>query len=392
MPWKVSGPVEQRREFIQAHQSGLYSMSELCAAFAISRKTGYKWLHRFEAGGVATLGDRSRAPLSSPQRMDSRVKETLLEVRRERKHWGPRKILAYVAPRHPELADVLPAPSTAGDLFRREGLVTKRKRRSPRPFEPAGALQTQAPNEVWTADFKGEFRLGNGRYCFPFTLADAHTRYLLACRAEPSTALVGAQRGFLEAFRTYGLPQAIRTDNGTPFVGHGVSGLSTLSVWWIKLGIHPQRIPKGRPDQNGRHERMHGTMAPETTRPPEASFEKQQRRFDWFRVDFNEERPHEALGQQPPASVYRASERPYPERIAPPEYPGHFERRRVDCNGRFKFRGLSLFLAHPMTGELIGLVEIDDDIWSVRFYGHEFGRISPKLGNFLIKVLPMSPV
>jgi putative transposase len=392
MPWKVSGPVEQRNRFIEAYHTGLYSMTDLCAAFEVSRKTGYKWRERFSAEGLAGLEDRSSAPLHSPQRMDAAIEQLLLDAREARPRWGPRKILGWLAPRHPELADSLPAASTVGDLYRRKGLVKKRKRRGPRPFEIAGALHTAAPNEVWTADFKGEFRLHNGRYCYPFTLADAHTRYLLACGAEPSTWLRGARSGFLEAFRTYGLPQAIRTDNGTPFVGHGVSGLSTLSVWWIKLGIHPQRIPKGRPDQNGRHERMHRTLAAETTRPPEGSLEKQQTRFDLFRRDFNEERPHEALDQRTPASCYQASARDYPERIAPPEYPGYYEPRKVDGNGRFKFRGLSLFLAHPMAGQWLGLVEIEDDLWSVRFYNHELGRINPRKGNFFIKVLPMSPV
>jgi putative transposase len=392
MSWKVSGPVEERSRFMEAYDTGLYSMAELAAAFEVSRKTGYKWRDRFRDGGHAALENRSSAPLRSPQRMDPAIEQLLLDAREARPRWGPRKILPWLARHHPELAESFPAASTVGDLYRRKGLVKNRRRRGSRPFETAGALHTQAPNDVWTADYKGEFRLHNGRYCYPFTLADAHTRYLLACTAEPSTSLRGARSGFLEAFRTYGLPRAIRTDNGTPFVGHGVSGLSALSVWWIKLGIHPQRIPKGRPDQNGSHERMHGTLAAEATRPPEEGFAQQQTRFDCFRRDFNEERPHEALDQQTPASIYQASPREYPERIAPPDYPGYYERRKVDGNGRFKFRGLSLFVAHPMAGEWLGLVEIDTELWSVRFYQHEIGRITPRTGNFFIKVLPMSPV
>lgn len=392
MPWKESGPVDERIRLIQAHRSGLYSMTELCAAFGVSRRVGYKWLERYEANGLAGLADRSRAPRTSPQRMTKAVEALLLAAREKHPTWGPRKILSWLLRRDPKLEGALPAASTVGDLFRRHGLVKKRRRRASRSYDVAGALQTEAPNDVWTADFKGEFRLGDSQYCYPFTLADAHTRYLLACQAETATSLVGARSGFLNAFLTYGMPEAIRTDNGTPFVGQGASGLSTLSVWWMKLGIRHQRIPKGRPDQNGRHERMHRTLKAETTRPPEGCSEKQQGRFDRFRREFNEERPHEALGQQTPASLYENSPRAYPERIAPPEYPGHYERRKFNNVGGFKFGGLSFFVSQPLAGETLGLVEIDNDIWSVRFYDHELGRINPRKGDFIIRVLPMSPV
>jgi hypothetical protein len=234
--------------------------------------------------------------------------------------------------------------------------------------------------------------LASGPYCYPFTLTDAYSRFLLACRAEDSTNLEGTRRGLVEAFRRYGLPRAIRTDNGTPFVGHGLSGLSQLGVWWIKLGIVHQRIDRGRPDQNGRHERMHRTLKRETTRPPEASTDAQQNRFDVFRHEFNHERPHEALDQETPASTYERSSREYPERIAAPEYPLFYEVRKLDINGRFKFRGHSVFSAHPLAYETIGLVEVDDDLWSLRFYDHELGRLNSRTGTFIIKVSPMSPV
>jgi transposase InsO family protein len=378
--------------FIVAHQSGLYSMTDLCATYGVSRRIGYKWISRFEADGPAGLLDRSRAPKSSPQRMDPALEELLLDAREAHPRWGPRKILAWAGKQHPELEGVLPAASTTGDLFRRHGLIEPRRRRRLRTFECAGALRAEAANDVWAADYKGEFRLGNGRYFYPFTLTDAHTRYLLSCQGQPSTSLRGAQASFLEAFRSFGLPKAIRTDNGTPFVGQGLSGLSTLSVWWIQLGIRHQRIPKGRPDQNGRHERMHRTLAAETTRPPEATETKQQARFDDFRREYNDERPHEALGQETPASQYQSSPRPYPERIVPPEYPGYYERRKFNNVGGFRFRGLSIFVAQPLAGETLGLVEIEEDIWSLRYYDHELGRINPRTGTVNIKVLPMSSV
>lgn len=392
MPWRESGPVDERTRLIEAHESGLYTMTEVCDSFGVSRKTGYKWLGRYRAGGRAALGDRSRAPLHSPQRMDEAIERLLLEVRSARPRWGPRKILAYLAREQPELAGRLPAASTAGDLFKRKGLVKERRRRRARAFDPAGVLETGAPNEIWTADYKGEFRMKNGRYCYPLTLVDAHSRFLLACDAQASTSVAGARKGCLEAFRAYGLPQAIRTDNGTPFAGHGQSGLSQLSVWWIKLGIRPQRIPKGRPDQNGAHERMHRTLAEETARPPANDLRRQQARFDDFRRDFNDERPHEALEQQTPASHYHSSVRAYPARLRAPEYPGHFERRTVDQSGSFKFRGLRRFIAQPLAGELLGFVETGTDLWSIRFYGHELGRMNPPQGKMFIKVLPMSPV
>ena len=393
MPWKQSGPMDERLRFIAAYQTEMWSMSELCRHHGISRRIGYKIVRRYEEEGLDGLKDRSRAPHSSPHRMAVEVEAVLLDARKAKPHWGPRKILAWLIQRQPAFADLLPAASTVGDLYRRHGLTQPRRRRTPRAEHlSAGPLETQAPNEVWTADFKGEFRLGNRLYCYPFTLADAHSRFLLSCQAESSTNLKGAQQALLAAFRTYGLPAAIRTDNGTPFVGHGATGLAQLSVWWIKLGIRHQRIEKSRPDQNGRHERMHRTLKAETTRPPEQSFEAQQARFDQFREEFNQERPHEALEQRTPCSCYQSSDRTYPEHIPAPEYPGYFELRTVDGNGSFKFQGSRLFIGHPLAGELLGLVEIDDDVWTLRFYDQELGRISTKHRKPELNLLPMSSV
>ena len=392
MPWKVSLPVEQRYRFVLDHQSGLYRMTELCRRYGISRKNGYKWLERYRHGGLEALGDRSRAPKSSPQRMDTGIAELLVSARKAHPTWGPRKILAWTARTHPELARCLPAASTVGDLFKREKLVEPARRRRPRVHPGVTPLHASGANDLWCADYKGEFRLLDGVYCYPFTLTDAFSRYLLQCQAETSTALVGTKQALTVAFRRYGLPRAIRTDNGSPFVGHGLSGLSQLAVWWMKLGIDHQRIEPGRPDQNGRHERMHKTLKAECTRPPEASFAAQQARFDAFEEEFNRERPHEALGQQTPASQYHASPRAFPEAIPAPDYPPHYEVRKVDGNGRFKFKGVSWFIAHPLTEELLGLVEIEEDVWSIQFYGHELGRLNPRLGTYVIKVSPMSPV
>jgi len=393
MPWKQSGPMDERLRFIAAYQSDKWSMSELCRHHGISRRIGYKIVRRYQEEGVDGLKDRSRAPHTSPHRTSAEVEDILLNARRARPHWGPRKILAWLSRRQPAFADLLPAASTVGDLYRRNGLTQQRRRRALKAEHiPAGKLETDNPNEVWTADFKGEFRLGNGLYCYPFTLADAHSRFLLSCQAESSTNHRGVKQALLTAFRTHGLPEAIRTDNGTPFVGHGATGLTQLSVWWIKLGIRHQRIAKSRPDQNGRHERMHRTLKAEATRPPEKTFLSQQIRFDGFRQEFNLDRPHEALAQCTPASCYHCSDRSYPEQLPAPEYPGHAELRTVDSGGCFRFNGYRLFIAHPLAGELLALEEIDNDLWSVRFYNQELGRITTCQQQPELNVLPMSPV
>lgn len=391
MRWNASATVDQRMRFILDHESGLFTMTELSQRYGVSRQTSYKWLERYRAGGVEALQDRSRAPHRRPQRMEPPIEAILLEARRTHPHWGPRKILHWLRQRRPE-HEALPAPSTVGELFKRHGLIESRRRRKARASSGAGALRADSPNEVWTADFKGEFRLGGGPYCYPFTLADAHSRFVLSCNAEPSTALQGPKRGMTQAFRQFGMPLAIRTDNGTPFAAHGGTELSQLGVWWIKLGIVHQRIDRGRPDQNGRHERMHRTLKAETARPPQTSFSKQQARFDSFVEQFNQERPHEALDNQTPASCYQSSAREFPERLARPEYPGYFEHRLVDSNGAFKFRGRRLFLAHPLAGEWLGLHEIEEEVWSVCFYDRELGRLNLDTGEFIIKVSTMSPV
>lgn len=392
MRWNASAPVDQRMRFVLDHGSGLFTMTELSQRYGVSRQTSYKWLERYRSGGVEALQDRSRAPKRSPQRMDSTLEKVLLDARKAHPGWGPKKILHWLRRRRPELDEALPAASTVGELFNRHGLIEPRRRRKARPSSGAGALRADSPNELWTADFKGEFRLGSGPYCYPFTLADACTRFVLSCKAEPSTALQGPKHAMTQAFRCFGMPLAIRTDNGTPFASHGGTELSQLGVWWIKLGLVHQRIDRGRPDQNGRHERMHRTLKAETARPPETSFSKQQARFDSFVDEFNQERPHEALGNQTPAALYRSSAREFPEHLAPPEYPGHFEHRRVDSSGAFKFRGRRLFLAHPLAGEWLGLHETDDEVWSVCFYNLEIGRLNLNTGEFVIKVSTMSPV
>ncbi len=366
----------ERARFVLAHQQGLYSMTELCARFNVSRKTGYKWLGRFEEGGLDGLADQNRAPKTCPHQTPPEVEALLVACREAHPRWGPRKLLDYLAPRHPAL--VLPMPSTVGTILKRHGLVEPRRRRRTARHPGAVPLTTTAPNEVWSADFKGEFKTLDGLYCYPLTVADAHSRYVLGCTGLPSVKQDGAKAQFERLFHTYGLPSAIRTDNGVPFATQALCGLSRLSVWWIKLGITHHRIEPGRPQQNGRHERMHRDLKAETTRPPERNREQQQDRFDGFRAEFNEERPHEALGGDTPASHYRRSERALPETLSEPEYPAHFEVRWVSKCGTYKWKRQQLFISQALGHEWIAFEEVDDGVWSVYFYDVLLARLDER--------------
>ena len=365
MPWLEATPMEQRERFIRDQQNGLYTMTELCDRHNISRKTGYKWLDRFDAGGRAALGDRSRAPHQCPHRISSDVAELICTARRQHPSWGPEKLLQWLAPRHAGVE--LPAISTAGDLLARHGLVKKRRRRRPCQHPGVVPATTVHPNDLWTADFKGHFRTQDGLYCYPLTIADQHTRFLMACHGLLSTKGLGVRPVFDRLFREYGLPCAIRTDNGVPFATTGIHGLSQLNVWWMRLGIQHQRILPGQPQQNGAHERMHKTLKADAIRPPRATIVAQQRAFNAFRQQYNEERPHQHLRGHTPASFYRPSPRAYDARLLPIEYPGHFLVKRITNAGTFRFKKRLLFIAHALAPHTIGLEEVDDGVWSIYF-------------------------
>jgi putative transposase len=376
MPWKQTTPMTERLSFIELYQTRLWSMTELRTRFSISRKTGDKWLRRYSQEGCSGLQEKSRAPLSCPHRIAPEVAAVLLEAKHLHPSWGPRKILPYLARHHPAL--VLPAASSAGQLFRNAGLSRSKPRRR-RPQHPgAPMLQAGAPNEVWTADFKGQFRPGDGMYCYPLTVADAYSRYLLGCTARLSTQQVEAQPVFERLFREYGLPEAIRTDNGAPCATPAFCGLSKLSVWGIKRGIRHQRIEPGRPAQNGRHARMHRTLKAEATRPPERNQATQQARFDRFCREYNHKRPHEARGQRPPASLYHASPRRMPATLAAPEDPRHCLVRRVSNAGTFRFQSRQLFRSDTLLQEWIALEETGDGIWSIYFYNVLLARLDER--------------
>jgi transposase InsO family protein len=360
--------MDERQAFVRDALSDRFTMSELCARYGVSRRVGYKWLARFEAEGRPGLHDRSRAPHHCPHRLADPMVELLVAERTAHPFWGAKKLLTVLGTRHPRIAD-WPAPSTVADLLARRGLV-KRRRLRRKPIHP-GVVRpdTAAPNDLWTADFKGEFRTGNGLYCYPLTIADLHSRYLLTCRGVLSTKTVVAKPVFEQAFREYGLPIAIRTDNGVPFATQALHGLSYLNVWWMRLGIVHQRIRPASPQENGAHERMHRTLKRQAIKPVRKTCTAQQRNFDAFRHEYNEVRPHETLGQATPASRYRPSPRPYPERLPTLEYPGHYLVKKITTGGTFRFRSRLLYLANSMVDQLIGLEETDDGEWTIWFNG-----------------------
>lgn len=378
MPWEEKTRMEQRGQFVEEFESALYTLSELCERYGISRKTGYKWLHRFGLEGEPGLADRSRAPKSIPHRTESSLVERLLSLRREHPTWGARKLLTVLEKRHP--GEAWPAASTAGDLLKRSGLVAPRRRRSRVAAIRRGRLTSAtAPNEVWSCDFKGQFRLGDGRLCYPLTVADSFSRYVLGVDGLDSVGISQSWPIFERLFREYGLPRVIRSDNGSPFASpRALAGLCRLSVRWIKLGIVPERIQPGHPEQNGSHERMHRDLKQETARPPATQPQAQQERFDRFRQVRNEQRPHEALGQRTPAELYQPSPRPYPDPIPEPCYPGHYEVRYVRPGGEIKFRGRYLFLSEALHGERVGLEEFDDGLWSLYLADVLLGRLDER--------------
>lgn len=365
MPWLTTNPMDERVKFIAAYLRGELSVSRLCETFDVSRKTAYKWTARYAEGGVAELLERSRRPLSNPRSTSREVVSLIVAMRKQYAFWGPKKLLTMLGTAYPGLR--LPANSTVGHLLARHGLT--RPRRASRRTTPYGQpfLGYDKPNAVWCADFKGHFRLADRTRCHPLTISDGFSRYLLRCEGLRHPRHDPTRDVFEQTFREFGLPDAIRTDNGAPFASTALGGLSKLSVWWVRLGIRPERIEPGRPEQNGRHERMHRTLKAEATKPMRLDLVAQQTRFDEWRKEFNEVRPHEALGLKTPASFYEPSPRLYPAELPDPVYPPNFETRRVNQSGVILFERHKVYVSWNLPHQLVGLEELDDDKWVVHF-------------------------
>jgi putative transposase len=376
MPWRSSSPMDLRMQFIADYLRRLVPISELCHEYDISRKTAYKWIDRYEAEGAAGLVDHSRRPHHFPQATAADVVQALLDKRRRHPHWGAKKLLKLLCQAQPDCK--WPARSTICDILARHNLVQKRRRRRRigHPGKPATIITT--PNQVWAADFKGQFKTRDGYYCYPLTVTDGFSRYLLGCQALSSTSHVEAKPVFRRLFQEFGLPQCIRTDNGGPFAAVSLARLSTLSAWFVRLGIRRQLIEPGKPYQNGSHERMHRTLKAETTKPKAGNRATQQRRFNSFRLEFNHLRPHEALAMDTPATRYQPSPRPYPKRLPPLEYPRHFEVRRVADNGCIRWRSERVHVSLVCKHEYLGLEEVDNGLWNVYFGYLKLGRLIEK--------------
>lgn len=385
MPWHTDSLMTQRLEFIQAvlHRAPGQSIRDICRLTGISEKTGHKWLKRFGAGGPGALADRSHAPRTAPHQVPAAIVATLCALREANPTWGARKLREVLRREQPTVP--WPAASTITSLLDRAGLVMRR-RRSIRERSAWARGTLTAPttaNDVWAADFKGEFRLGDGTWCYPLTISDLHSRYVLRVSALDGTACAPAMSVFRECFAEYGLPRVIRTDNGVPFgVPAALGGLSPLAVWWIRLGIRPERIEKGVPQQNGTHERMHRTLRADATRPPSRVPTEQQRRFDQWRTTFNTRRPHEALGDTPPAQHYTLSPRPFPRRLPFLEYPGTAELRRVTSDGYITWRHTRFYLSRVLANEYVALTPTADAEWTITFGPLTLGVFSQTLIAF----------
>jgi len=376
MPWRSSLPVDQRMQLIADHLRDIFTIAELSREYEISRKTVYKWIERYETGGATALVDRSRRPQHYANATPAELVEALLAKRRRHPHWGAKKLLKLLAQEQPDLD--WPARSTACDILSRHQLVREPKRRRVIGHSGKPTTVISEPNQVWAADFKGQFKTRDGYYCYPLTVSDGFSRYLLGCQALNSTSVSEAQPIFRRLFQEFGLPERIRTDNGGPFASVSLARLSTLSAWFIRLGIERELIEPGKPYQNGSHERMHRTLKAETTKPPASNRATQQRRFNPWRDEFNHLRPHEALGMDPPAQHYQLSPRPYPERLPPLEYPSYFETRRVGDNGCIRWRSERVHVSAVCAHEYLGLEEFDTGIWNVYFGSLKLGRLIEK--------------
>lgn len=373
--------MKQRREFVEMYLKQRYSMEMLCRLYGVSRKTGYKTIARFKEGGWEGLIERSHAAQRHPNATDAGIAERLIEAKHERPRWGPEKLLDWLRTKEPD--ENWPAVSTAGAILKRAGLVkaNRRRRQITHPGRPKIGPVTAA-NQVHNIDFKGNFRTRDGRWCYPLTLTDTFSRSLLLCQGFLSPTFQETHAALKRCFREYGLPDAMRSDNGEPFVSsQSLAGLSRLGVWLIKLGIERIRTRPGSPQDNGLHERMHRTLKEETAIPPSGNLAAQQRRFNQFRRDYNEERPHRALDGRTPSSCYSASPRQMPERIPSIEYDGHMMVRSVRTDGTIKWKGQHLFVSEVLEGERVGLEETDYGIWSVHFGSTLLGILDESEGR-----------
>lgn len=368
MAWKKVLPMDERARFVLEVGKGDMNIAELCRRYGVSRKTGYKWIRRYRVEGLEGVRERSSRPYRSPHKTDRGWEERIIVERLKHWSWGPKKIRELLLRKNG--GGVVPAASTIGDILKRAGLVSKRRRRRRGAYYSGPLTEPGYPNHVWAVDYKGWFRTGDGMRCEPLTVSDLYSRYVLEARALPDQSLEGARRVFEEVFEEYGKPEVIRSDNGKPFASRGSGGLSRLSVWWVLLGIKPEFIVKGHPEQNGVHERMHLTLKNEATVPCSRNLTEQQERFNMWRREFNEKRPHEALQMKVPAQMYRRSARSYHRGVNNErhiKYPEGYKVRRVRSSGEIRWKGELRFIGAALTGTMVGIKQVGEGHSQVYF-------------------------
>jgi len=388
MPWKELSVLDERTKFIGRLLEGEL-MTDLCREFGISRKTGYKIWNRYQQVGAQGLTDRSRRPVRYANQLPYQVEKFILGIKQEKPSWGAIKIRERLIRKYPDIST--PAKSTIHAILDRNGLVKTKRRRHRCKAEGTPLSQGKNPNDLWCADYKGEFMLGNKEYCYPLTISDFSSRYLLTCEALETTKEKFAFTVFERTFMEYGLPKAIRTDNGTPFASAwALFNLSKLSVWWLRLGIEIERIKPGHPEQNGRHERLHRTLKHETTKPVAYSILQQQAKFDHFGEEYNHDRPHQAINMKYPGELYTPSERIY-KGLPPIEYPTHDHTIQVTSCGRICIRGKKINFSQVFAGQSIGIKETDDRIWLVSFMDYDLGYFDEDSKKFEPLENPFGP-
>lgn len=392
MPWRTTCPMDQRRKFIDGWLRDEWSFSDLCLAYEISRKTGYKWLERFKAGGFDELIDQSRARQTHPNATLASIEARIVEFRHRHPFWGPRKLKKRLATMHPD--QNWPASSTIGSILKHHGLARPRRKRSRTPIYEGPLTKGLSPNDVWAADFKGWFRTQDGTRIDPLTVTDLASRYLIHCRAVAQTNGDNVRGQLTVAFKEFGLPRTMRTDNGPPFASVGLGGLSELAVWLIRLGITPERSRPAHPQDNGSHERMHRTLKQETANPPRSNPREQQNAFSAFQNEFNDERPHESIDMKTPAEIFVPSPRPFPRKLPEIEYPSGSIIRKVSDNGTIGFHEKRIYLSNALMFESVKLEE-DEAGWKAWYGPFLLGQLDLEreiIKRLPTKVSPMCPV
>jgi transposase InsO family protein len=380
-------PMDQKVKLIGDWLNEHYSITDLSKKYGVSRKTIYKWLERYNEEGISGLEDKSRASHTHPNKTDNNIVDQIIEYKLKHRTWGPKKIVTNLKRIYPK--EKWPSVSTTGDLLKKNDLVNEKKIRKHVHQYQDHFVDCTKPNDVWSADYKGQFYTKDKKVCYPLTVTDNFSRFLIACDALEGPRYNETRACFERIFREYGLPLAIRTDNGTPFSGMAVGGLSRLSIWWIQLGIIPERIIPGKPQQNGRHERMHRTLKCDTLNPVEFNLADQQKKFDFFRVEYNIERPHESIGMKRPGELFEKSNRSYPDIIKPIEYPDDFQVRNVKHSGEISFGNSLYFISELLYRDKVGLKEIEDGLWQMNYGFHKLGYIDlerKKILRYLKKV------